>query len=367
MTGPNGDSFDGFVFPPFIPTASRATPAPPPAPAAAPPSPPAEAPRPVANDTVDAQPARVTMPWDTETPIVRDADAGHGDAAADEDEHEDLPWLEVPAPREPAAPEFVADAAVPAAESTAAETDEPRTAPAANDAFPDWMAWGAADEADAAREMGNVDPITGLENLVPMNDAPDTRDVAPDEDATLSAFPVEDEPAFDPADLHAPRPEPRPQPAAADADFLAAGFGGGDFLLRALQASQLAPAEEPVRAPVKDAQEVAASTTDDAQAIAPEPDPFTAAAVAEAEAFAPAESPEADADATPVPATTSAEQPAAVAHALADTFGEVAGRLEDIAQTLRERPDSLLSGASDDPLALLVTGYVLGYTQGRRS
>lgn len=374
MTGPNGDSFDGFVFPPFIPTASRATPAPPPAPAAAPPTPPVDAPRPVASEraeAVDAQPARVTMPWDAETPIVRDADAGHVDAAADEDEHEDLPWLEVPAPREPAAPEaetpaLVTDDVVPVAESTAAEVEEPRTAPAADDAFPDWMAWGATDEADAAREMGNVDPIAGLENLVPMNDAPSTRDVAPDEDATLAAFPVEDEPAFDPTDLHAPRPEPRHQPAAADADFLAAGFGGGDFLLRALQASQLAPAEEPVRAPVEDTPQIAASTTADTREIAPEPDPFTAAAVAEAEAFAPAE-PDTDVESTPVAATSPAEQPAAVTHALADAFGEVAGRLEDIARTLRERPDSLLSGGSDDPLALLVTGYVLGYTQGRRS
>jgi hypothetical protein len=382
MTGPNGDSFDGFVFPPFIPTASRATPAPPPAPAAAPPSVPVEKPRPVASDAVDAQPARVTMPWDTETPIVRDADAGR--AAADEDDGEDLPWLEVPAPREPAAPQAgsldLAEDDFAAAQSTAEETEEPRGAPPADEAFPDWMAWGATDEADAAREMGNVDPIAGLENLVPMNDAPDVSD----EDATLAAFPADDEPtfdasdlhaprpatrdedvpAFDPADLHAPRPEPRYEPAAADADFLAAGFGGGDFLLRALQASQLAPAEEPVHAPAEDAP---AARAEDAQEIAPEPDPFTAAAVAEAEAFAPAESPVVDAGATPVAATPPAEQPAAVAHALAGTFGEVAGRLEDIARTLRERPDSLLSGGSDDPLALLVTGYVLGYTQGRRS
>jgi hypothetical protein len=390
MTGPNGDSFDGFVFPPFIPTASRATPAPPPAPAAAPPSIPVQEPRPVANDAVDAQPARVTMPWDAETPIVRHADAGHADAAADEDEHEDLPWLEVPAPREPAAPEAgsldVVEDDFPAAETTAAETEEPRAAPAANDAFPDWMAWGAADEADAAREMGNVDPIAGLENLVPMNDAPDTRDVRDDEDATLAAFPGEDEPTidaadlhaprpetraddpgFDPADLHAPRPEPRHQPAAADADFLAAGFGGGDFLLRALQASQLAPAEEPARAPVEDVPEIAPRTSAGAREIAPEPDPFTAAAVAEAEALGPTGSSEAGASSTSVPAATSAEQPAAVAHALADTFGEVAGRLEEIARTLRERPDSLLSGGSDDPLALLVTGYVLGYSRGRRA
>ncbi|HEY7770361.1 hypothetical protein, partial [Longimicrobium sp.] len=381
MTGPNGDSFDGFVFPPFIPTASRATPAPPPASTPVLSSVPAEEPRPVANDAVESQPARVTMPWDTETPIVSDGDA---DAEADEDEHEELPWLEVPAPREPAVPEatmpaFPADDVVPA-KSTAAETDEPRAAPAANDdAFPDWMAWGATDEADAAREMGNVDPIAGLENLVPMNDAPDapdtpdTRDAAPDEDATLAALPVddeptidaadfhaprppvrdEDEPPFDPADLHAPRPEPRHESAAANDDFLAAGFGGGDFLLRALQASQLAPAEEPVRTLVEDAPEIVPSATDDGQAVAPEPDPFTAAAVAEAETFAPAES--SATETAPVAAATSAEQPAAVAHALADTFGEVAGRLESIARTLRERPDSLLSGGSDDPLALLVT------------
>ena len=388
MTGPNGDSFDGFVFPPFIPTASRATPAPAPAPAAAPPPVPVAAPRPAANDAVDAQPARVTMPWDAETPIVRDADGGRADAAAGEDDGEDLPWLEVPAPREPAAPQ--ADSFDPGADdgfptsSAAAETDEPRGAPAADEAFPDWMAWGATDEADAAREMGNVDPVAGLENLVPMNDAPAPRAPAPDEDATLAAFPAADEPAFDapdfhaprpeardedvpafdPADLHAPRPEPRPEPAAADADFLAAGFGGGDFLLRALQASQLAPAEEPARAPVEDA---APASAEDAREIAAEPDPFTAAAVAEAEAFAPAESSEMDTDAAPVAATSPAEQPAAVAHALADAFGEVAGRLEGIARTLRERPDSLLAGGSDDPLALLVTGYVLGYTQGRRS
>jgi hypothetical protein len=192
MTGPNGDSFDGFVFPPFIPTASRATP-PPPAPAAAPPPVPVEEPRPAANDAVDAQSARVTMPWDAETPIVRDADAGRAGAAADEDEHEDLPWLEVPAPREPAAPQadsldLGVDDGFPAS-SSAGETDEPRAAPATDEAFPDWMAWGATDEADAAREMGNVDPVAGLENLVPMNDAPAPRDAAPDEDATLAGTP----------------------------------------------------------------------------------------------------------------------------------------------------------------------------------
>jgi hypothetical protein len=46
---------------------------------------------------------------------------------------------------------------------------------------------------------------------------------------------------------------------------------------------------------------------------------------------------------------------------------EVAGRLEGIARALREDPARFLSGegAASDPLALLVTGFVLGYTQPR--
>ncbi len=44
----------------------------------------------------------------------------------------------------------------------------------------------------------------------------------------------------------------------------------------------------------------------------------------------------------------------------------MAARLEEIARELRERPDRLLAGGGDDPLALLVTGYVLGYSHARR-
>jgi hypothetical protein len=49
----------------------------------------------------------------------------------------------------------------------------------------------------------------------------------------------------------------------------------------------------------------------------------------------------------------------------AEALAEVAGRLERIARTLRDDPGDLLSGASADPLDLLVAGYALGLAQGR--
>lgn len=65
------------------------------------------------------------------------------------------------------------------------------------------------------------------------------------------------------------------------------------------------------------------------------------------------------------------EQPAPDAgtdEALADAVGEVADRLERIAASLRQRPVAeLLSGAGPaDPLDLLITGFVLGYSQRPR-
>ncbi|HEX2202537.1 MAG TPA: hypothetical protein VHG91_04545, partial [Longimicrobium sp.] len=50
---------------------------------------------------------------------------------------------------------------------------------------------------------------------------------------------------------------------------------------------------------------------------------------------------------------------------LSAAFGEVAERLETIARALRDDPARFLSGGADagDPLGLLVTGFVLGYTQ----
>ena len=150
----NGDSLDGFVFPPFIPTAS-ARPPEPAAPAA--PAPVAEEPR--------AEPQsgapRAIMPWDVETPIVREsADAppayAAAEPAADEADDEDLPWLERPEPRD-----LVAEApAAPAAEA----------APATDEAFPDWLAWDDRDTDEARSEAASVAPVEGLEDFVPADD-----------------------------------------------------------------------------------------------------------------------------------------------------------------------------------------------------
>jgi hypothetical protein len=58
---------------------------------------------------------------------------------------------------------------------------------------------------------------------------------------------------------------------------------------------------------------------------------------------------------------------AVLAGGTADALAEVAERLEGIARRLREQPDEVLAGgAGTDPLELLVTGFALGYAQGRR-
>jgi hypothetical protein len=58
---------------------------------------------------------------------------------------------------------------------------------------------------------------------------------------------------------------------------------------------------------------------------------------------------------------------AALAGGTADALADVADRLEGIARRLREQPAEVLAGgAGTDPLELLVTGFALGYAQGRR-
>lgn len=415
----NGDSLDGFVFPPFIPTASTRPPAAP----AAPPQEPAPAVEPA---------GRMTMPWDLETPVVRPQDEAPAPAAAaqaDADEGEDLPWLEVPAPRE-------ADA--PAAEAPAA--------PAQDEAFPEWLAWDQRDETAAlADARDTVAPVAGLEDFVPMDDmgglmgsqptvtwtdaqpeaaaepapfepapppmfdaAPEAEpfpemvfDDAPSADAASAEpwaapspaddeaapseadawaapsssespaaespaaeawAPVESEPApaeawslaapeaaEPPAVYDAPMPGFDESPAAAAPSF-EVSVDDGALIIQPAEPESAAGGDDADFAPepavfVADDEAVLASepepvVADDAAAPA-EPDPFTAAAVAEAEAVAPI-----------APSSTSSGSP----------FDDVAARLEAIAHMLRERPDELLSGGSSDPLALLVTGYVMGYT-----
>jgi hypothetical protein len=393
----NGDSLDGFVFPPFIPTAS-ARPAQ--APPAAPP-PPAETEAP-APDPVEALGGRMTMPWDLETPIVRDADtappqADAADDVADEDEDddgEDLPWLEVPTPREPVA-------------------EEPAPAPpaAANEAFPDWMAWDDAAERAAEAEMhDSVERMSGLEDFVPMDDLGGF--VAPTPAADWSAS---EPPAGEPAPFDAgafPEPDFDALLAAADSGIEApaadAAADAPSVDIDALLAPSTAPAADfdalfaPSDAPeagapaaedgLLDATEAEAPMAGDWSLDAPEAapppqvgdemtvevtleeepaahaaatQPFVAdeEAVIAAEPAPSAAEPDAEPDPFTAAAVAEAGSAAPVAHGEAPTpFDDVAARLEAIARMLRERPDELLAGGSSDPLALLVTGYVMGYT-----
>ncbi|WP_420125226.1 hypothetical protein [Longimicrobium sp.] len=395
----NGDSLDGFVFPPFIPTAA-ARPAEPPAPPS--PAPVAEEPR--AEPQTGAP--RMTMPWDVETPIVRESADAPAAPVADAAEDEDLPWLERPEPRDTAA-EAPAD-----------------VAPARDEAFPDWLAWDDRDTDDARSEAAGVAPVDGLEDVVPADDlggfiatppavelAEATPEPAQADAAESSSWSLDAPEAVEPPVLAESAAELTFQTptAAADAeptfditlDGGALTFAAADA--EAVSESETAAADEPVFAGTEEpfvadayaAPEAAvadfaseAAITDlapeafadfapeapvvdfapegfadepvipasepfvaDAEAvIAAEPDPFTAAAVHEAEAEVPAE-------AAPAFATSSS--------ATNGVFADVATRLEEIARTLRDRPDDLLSGSASDPLALLVAGYVMGYNARR--
>jgi hypothetical protein len=354
----NGDSLDGFVFPPFIPTAStRPAQTPPPVPQQPAPEP------------ADASGGRMVMPWDLETPIVRQPDepAAQPEAAQAGDDDEDLPWLEVPAPRE-------ADA--PAAEAP--------SAPASDDAFPDWLAWDQRDETAAeADARDTVAPIAGLEDFVPVDDlgyvAPPAAEWAEAAPAEFAEAP----PTFDAV--------PPPLPAAAEPE---AGFpefilddapsapapaapSSEDWSLSTPEAAEPPPVtevplptweESPAAAEPSfeiSVDEADAGVIDIEPAASAEPsaaaDPF----VADAEAVIASEPAPGEAPEEPAPFTAASVTEAAAPVESADAgspFDDVAERLEQIARMLRDRPDELLAGGSPDPLALLVTGYVMGYT-----
>ncbi len=422
----NGESLDGFVFPPFIPTASTRPAVTPPAV----PHPSVQEPAPAAEPAEAA--GRMTMPWDLETPIVRQDDAAPAATQSSAADDEDLPWLEVPTPRE--------------AEAPAAEAP-----PAGDEAFPEWLAWDQRDGIAAEAEARDtVAPIAGLEDFVPMDElgggfvapppaaewAPAENDASPFDAEPVAGFEAAPPPAFDavpafetppafgsaeaeplpelvfddvpsadhtpaeaapaeewslaapeaaepPALYDAPPPPFEASPAAAAPSF-EVSLDDGALSIEPAEAPSFLADEEPMFAPepapaaaapqpfawddepvtasdrqpfVADEEAVLASEpepfgadaeavlasepepfmADDNAVIAAAPDPFTAAAVAEAEAIAPA---------------AAADSP----------FDDVAARLEGIARMLRERPDELLAGGSSDPLALLVTGYVMGYT-----
>lgn len=347
----NGDSLDGFVFPPFIPTASTRPPQ-------APPAPPAQEPAP----SVEAS-GRMTMPWDLETPIARQADAPAAtpqEATADED---DLPWLEVPAPRE-------------------AETP---SASAGDDAFPDWLAWDQRDETAAeADARDSVAPVAGLEDFVPVDDlgagfvAPAPAVEWAEAEPAESAATAEPGPGFDAAPPPVLEATPEPEPFAEGVFAAPAADVADEWSLAAPEAAE-PPTVDEAPLPAFDESPAAAqpsfelSVEDGALSIEPAeaaPEPAPAPFVADAEAviaaepapFVPDAEPAAAAQPDPFTAASEAEAIAPAAEPADSPFDDVAARLEGIARMLRERPDELLAGGSPDPLALLVTGYVMGYT-----
>jgi hypothetical protein len=342
----NGDSLDGFVFPPFIPTAA-ARPAPPPAPAPA--APVAE--EPAAEPQSGA--SRMTMPWDVETPIVRES-ADLPAAATDEAEDEDLPWLERPEPRD-----TVAEA--PAAEPAA---------PAQDEVFPDWLAWDDRDTDEARSEAAGVAPVEGLEDFAAVDElggfiaeppavewaeaAPEPAQADASDPADTTAWSLDAPEAVEPpilaesaAELTFGSPEAAPE---AEPSFEIT-LDGGELTFAAAETEPVADEAGSALA-VGDVEPAVSAAdlfvADEEAVIAAEPDPFTAATVQEAEAAAPVDA-----------------EPSLGGTATNGVFADVAARLEDIARTLRERPDDLLSGSASDPLALLVAGYVMGYNARR--
>jgi hypothetical protein len=348
----NGDSLDGFVFPPFIPPAAAARPV----------DPPAAPPAPAVRDEPPAEPqtasGRMTMPWDVETPIVSEqTDAATQAAATDEDE--DLPWLERPEPR--------AEAEAPAAPAVVAAPQD--------EAFPDWLAWDDRATDEARPETETVARVEGLEDFAPVDDQAGFVAPEPAVEWTAAAPPVDAVADLEPDwSLDAPEAVEPPSVAQAAPELTfespdAAAAAEPTFEVTVDDgALTFAPAESPdepvaAEAPVAEAEaadepssvfaeEPAAATEESALPADPfiadteavlsaEPEPFTAA-VQEAEAAAPVDA-------------------ASAGTATNGVFADVAGRLEEIARTLRDRPEDLLSGAASDPLALLVAGYVMGY------
>jgi hypothetical protein len=291
-----------------------------------------------------------------ETPIVRasaDVPAAAPEPATDEAEEEDLPWLERPAPREPVA-------------------EAPAAAPAQDEVFPDWLAWDDRDTDEARPEAASVAPVEGLEDFVPVDElggfiaeppavewaeaAPEPAQADASDPADTSAWSLDAPEAVEPPILAESAAEltfDSPQ-AAADAEPAFDVTLDGGTLTFAPAETEFAVDEAGSGLAIEDAEPAVSAAdpfvADEEAVIAAEPDPFTAAAVDEAEAAAPVDA-----------------EPAAAGAGIATNgvFADVAGRLEDIARTLRERPDDLLSGSASDPLALLVAGYVMGYSARR--
>jgi hypothetical protein len=317
----NGETPDGFVFPPFIPPSAARTPPPPP-------------------------PAAPAMPWDAETPVAGDP----APAAAEEAPAEELPWLELPEPREPAAA---------AAAPVEAEEDGP---------LPEWMTWDARAEADAEAELAGTPAVEGLEEFDPVASFGVPEAPAAAEDAEEEAFPFGEADTFpygEPEEEGGEEPSTG-EPAGLELEpgygFDAAADAEGDYPAEAPdEGPGFAPG--PLEDPFAAAEPAGASpfVADVEAVLAAEPEPDVAAGETAAESWEPVEADAVEA----VEELRGVEEPAEAGAGAPGAFDEVAARLEEIARMLRERPDELLAGRAGDPLALLVTGYVLGYGHGR--
>jgi len=396
------------VFPPFNPAPRLEEPASVPEPARdqAPPAAgqqPEPAADPLPATSWDAAPPAQPMPWDFEAPPPEPepqapaADAGEMQIG---DEDDDLPWLEVPTPREAGAdasgqeikaedtPNFAdwmrTEDQPPAAESHGDADEEDSGAPPIGDFVADAQPW-APEVENAADDWVPETPAEPWK-------APDTQG----EEAWKAPESTTDEP------WKAPQDEP-----AADAwEAPSSGL----------------PSEAPAEEPGWDAPEPPASAAWDAPAgvDVPEPELYDIPDVPPSRPAAPwtdAEAPlfEADAAAEPEPAwelpadtagpdarpewesfastpthqdaagaepawtgpegtlePTPAARPAApeAGEPRADVsaaFAQVADRLQAIAAALRSDPAGFVAGAQGggDPLALLVTGFVLGFQAGQ--
>lgn len=381
------------LFPPFNPAAGRPAAPTPPATQPQPPAPEpvAEADAPVEAGAVgdlelpafgagdEAPAAGEAMPWEAEAPA-----AGAGDAGADAGE--DLPWLELPAePRvhpadEPAAAgpadafeppveryEPPAAAFEPPAESfeLPAERFDPEAS--VSDEEAGWMPWEseAAEEPDAGLygagfgTHGLDQPPAGSApaseagfgddpGLVPLGDVDATghRDTDDDFGAALSWADTSGESTGS------------AEPAAENDGWLAYDDDDTSEAIAPVPGIEDAAGEAPAmedaspEAPSEEAVEWEAPGYPSGSLV---DEPEAALFPPELSHARPEPSPE-----TPAPA----QAPAAPAE-LSAALGEVAGRLEAIARALRDDPARFLAGGGDagDPLGLLVTGFVLGYTR----
>jgi hypothetical protein len=304
----------GPVFPPFGPALSRPS-ASRPAPAVQPP--PLPEPEPVAQAA--PEPDLPFMAPFGGAEARTDEPAAPAPAEVSATQEEAMPW------EMPSAPE--AEAPAPTAEAEASEGAEEGGEDEGED-LP-WLEMPAS--APQARAEPAVEPWAATPP--PLPEAQPEPEPEPEAEPAAQAGDVDGIPEQDWMSWSAPgQPEPDAQVEPVEveptvAEFVPMGdFGGGD--------AEIAPS--PGLVPVGDMSMVAP------QVEAPAP---------------PAELvPASAADVSAAPAQ--AAGPSSNGH-----FGEVAARLERIARALREQPEAFMAGGSGDPLDLLVTGFVLGYTQ----